>query len=79
MVAEWGVWYDPADPTHQAAVFASVAAELAQYPADQGAGLLRHAERHAAKSSLVDHDTDGAGRLPGDGPDQPIFQVSMSP
>lgn len=32
MVAEWGVWYGQADPNHPAAVFASVDAELAQYP-----------------------------------------------
>jgi hypothetical protein len=32
MAAEWGVWYDRADPIHQAAVFASVGSEVLRYP-----------------------------------------------
>jgi len=32
MVAEWGVWYSAADPFHQAAVFASAAAEISAFP-----------------------------------------------
>jgi beta-mannanase len=75
MIAEWGVWYDNADPTHQAAVFDSVAAELTlQFP--QVKALVYFDTPHAGgRSSLVTSTPQGLVAYQAM-VDLPIFQVT---
>ncbi len=77
MVAEWGVWFNATDPTHQAAVFASVAAELAQYPQIK-ALVYFDTPSDGGKSTLV-NATPGSLAAFQALEQQPIFQVNMSP
>ena len=77
MAAEWGVWYDAADPNHQAAVFGSVTAELAQYPQIK-ALVYFDTPQDGGKSTLVTSTPASLAAFQAM-EQQPIFQVSMSP
>jgi hypothetical protein len=77
MVAEWGVWYGPADPTHQASVFASVGAELDLYP--QIKALVYFDTPNAnGRSSLITSTPTALAAFQAMC-QLPQFQVSLSP
>ncbi|HEY1488246.1 MAG TPA: DNRLRE domain-containing protein [Micromonosporaceae bacterium] len=77
MIAEWGVWYGSADPTHQAAVFGSVGAELSLYP--QIKAMVYYDTPNAnGRSSLIDA-TPAALAAFRAMCQLPEFQVSLTP
>jgi Glycosyl hydrolase family 26 len=59
MVAEWGIWYNAADPNHQAEVYDSVAAELEQFPQIKALVYFdTPSDSSSSRSSLVSTTSD---------------------
>ncbi len=76
MVAEWGIWYDAKDPGHQAAVFDSVASELAQYPQIK-AMVYFDTPNAGGRNSLISTTPQSLASYQAMAR-QPMFQVSLS-
>jgi hypothetical protein len=74
MVGEWGVWYSGADPTHQADVFTSVAAEIAAYPQIKAMLYFDTPHDERGLDSLVSATAGGLAAYR-DLVQQPMFQV----
>jgi hypothetical protein len=76
MVAEWGVWYSGADPTHQGTVYDSVAAELPSFPQIKALVYFDTPRDGRGRSSLIGATSTGLNAFRAMSAN-PLFKVAI--